>query len=126
MGTLVEGCACNNCNKEEPNDDESESESISNIYDDNNRLNSLSRSEIPKNIVDMKFQTGSLVKEYFCNPFDVYKELEELGEGAYGVVKKVCLINNPDTVRAMKIISKEDIVQGQSQQLIDEIKILRK
>ena len=127
MGTLVEGCACNNCNKEQPNDDESESESISNNDDDNNgNFASLSRGEIPKNIVDVKFQTGSLVKEYFCNPFDVYKELEELGEGAYGVVKKVCLIYNPNTVRAMKIIPKENIVEGQSQQLIDEIKILRK
>ena len=128
MGTLVEGCACNNCNKEEPNDDdESESESISNNDDYNaGKLASLSRGEIPKNIVDVKFQTGSLVKEYFCNPFDVYKELEELGEGAYGVVKKVCLKDNPNTVRAMKIIPKENIVEGQSQQLIDEIQILRK
>ena len=126
MGTFVEGCVCKKCDKEEINDDESETESISNNDDDNNIPNSLSRREIPKNIVDMKFQTGSLVKEYFCNPFDVYKELEELGEGAYGVVKKVCLINNPNTVRAMKIIPKENIVEGQSQQLIDEIQILRK
>ena len=128
MGTLVEGCTCSNCNKEVPNDDESESESISNNEDDVNtgKLASLSRGEIPKNIVDVKFQTGSLVKEYFCNPFDVYKELEELGEGAYGVVKKVCLKDNPNTIRAMKIIPKENIVEGQSQQLIDEIQILRK
>ena len=50
--------------------------------------------------------------EYFCNPFEIYIELEEFGEGAYGVVKKVCLIDNPDTIRAMKIIPKENIVRN--------------
>jgi calcium-dependent protein kinase len=86
----------------------------------------MSRREIPKNIVDVKFKTDSLVKEYYGNPFDIYTELEELGEGAYGVVKKVCLKDNPETVRAMKIISKENIEEGQSQKLLDEIKILKK
>ena len=59
MGNLVEGCVCNNCNKEEPNNNESEtdSESISYSNDDNNRkFTSLSRGEIPKNIVDVKFK----------------------------------------------------------------------
>jgi len=123
MGSFVEGCACNNCSKDqkklEDSDTESESEGDNNLY-------YLSRREIPKNIVDVRFKTDSLVKEYFCNPFEIYKELEELGEGAYGVVKKVCLIDNPETVRAMKIIPKENIVEGQGQNLIDEINILRK
>jgi calcium-dependent protein kinase len=123
MGTLMEGCACNNCNKDQIKQEESDTESES---EENNNLYYLSRREIPKNIVDVRFKTDSLVKEYFCNPFEIYQELEELGEGAYGVVKKVCLIDNPDTIRAMKIISKENIVEGQSQKLLDEINILRK
>jgi calcium-dependent protein kinase len=123
MGTLMEGCACNNCNKDQIKQEESDTESES---EENNNLYYLSRREIPKNIVDVRFKTDSLVKEYFCNPFEIYKELEELGEGAYGVVKKVCLIDNPDTIRAMKIIPKENIVEGQSQKLLDEINILRK
>ena len=125
MGSLVNGCACDNCNKEdEENNDESETESNNEEIDI--KLNTLSRREIPKNIVDVKFKTGSLVKEYFGNPFDIYEELEELGEGAYGVVKKVCLKENPETIRAMKIIPKENIMEGQSQKLLDEIQILRK
>ena len=123
MGTFMEGCACSNCNKDQIKQEESDTESES---EENNNLYYLSRREIPKNIVDVRFKTDSLVKEYFCNPFEIYKELEELGEGAYGVVKKVCLIDNPDTIRAMKIIPKENIVEGQSQKLIDEINILRK
>ena len=129
MGNLIEGCACKNCNKEEGENDEEESEPES-LYNSNDgstkRLGSLSRREIPKNIVDVKFNTDSLVKAYNCNPFDIYMELEELGEGAYGVVKKVCLKDNPETIRAMKIISKDNIVEGQSQKLLDEIKILKK
>ena len=133
MGNFVAGCTCDNCNKEEEeedeNNDESESEPKPNNIDFPNcsrNLSSMSRVEIPINIVDVKFKTDSLVKAYNYNPFDLYTELEELGEGAYGVVKKVCLKDNPDTVRAMKIIPKENIVEGQSQQLIDEIQILRK
>ena len=132
MGNFVDGCTCNNCNKEEEeeeNNDESESEPKPNNIDFPNcsrNLSSMSRVEIPINIVDVKFKTDSLVKAYNYNPFDLYTELEELGEGAYGVVKKVCLKDNPDTVRAMKIIPKENIMEGQSQKLLDEIRILKK
>ena len=130
MGTLIDGCACKNCKKEEENDndeEESDQDSLSNSNNDSTKnISSLSRREIPKNIVDVKFNTDSLVKAYQGNPFDIYRELEELGEGAYGVVKKVCLKDNPETIRAMKIISKEYIVEGQSQKLLDEIKILKK
>ena len=125
MGQVLEGCACKNCNKQQENINDEESESESNEESGKN-LYSQSRREIPKNILDVKFKTDILVNEYFCNPFDIYKELEELGEGAYGVVKKVCLKENPDTVRAMKIISKENVVEGQSQKLFDEIQILKK
>ena len=116
---------CNNCNKDKVKEEDDD-------YDEEQTDNSdfnvgfYSRREIPKNIVDVKFKTDSLVKEYYGNPFDIYTELEELGEGAYGVVKKVCLKDNPETVRAMKIISKENIEEGQSQKLLDEIKILKK
>ena len=125
MGSFIEGCACNNCSKDQvKGDDESDSESMT--ENEPKDLGIKSRREIPKNIVDVKFKTDSLVKAYACNPFEFYKELEELGEGAYGVVKKVCLIENPETIRAMKIISKDNILEGQSQQLLDEINILRK
>jgi hypothetical protein len=38
------------------------------------------------------------------SPWNFYEELEELGSGFYGVVKKVRLIKNPEIIRAMKII----------------------
>ena len=125
MGNLIDGCMCNNCNKDK---DKKEDDDYDEEQTDNSDFNVgfYSRREIPKNIVDVKFKTDSLVKEYYGNPFDIYTELEELGEGAYGVVKKVCLKDNPETVRAMKIISKENIEEGQSQKLLDEIKILKK
>jgi calcium-dependent protein kinase len=125
MGDIVEGCACNNCHKEEIPDHVSETESNESEEEEKNFF-TLSRRQIPKNIVDVKFKTDTLVKEYIGDPFELYQELEELGEGAYGIVKKVCLKDNPDTVRAMKIIPKENIVEGQSQKLLDEIQILKK
>ena len=127
MGSFVEGCACNNCSKDQikAEDSESDTESASE-GNKNNNVGYVSRRVVPLNIVDVRFKTDSLVKEYFCNPFEIYKELEELGEGAYGVVKKVCLKDNPDTIRAMKIIPKDNIVEGQSEKLLDEINILRK
>ena len=128
MGNLIKGCVCDHCNKESKKEEEEEEEYEAELTNNSDIkiVGFYSRRDIPKNIVDVKFKTDSLVKEYFCNPFDIYTELEELGEGAYGVVKKVCLKDNPDTVRAMKIISKDNIAEGQSQKLLDEIKILKK
>ena len=129
MGTIIEGCTCSSCSKEEDNNNYNNiinSDTDSNNDEKDNNLYSVSRKEIPKNIVDVKFKTDFLVKENFGNPFQIYSVLSELGEGAYGVVKKVCLKGNPDTIRAMKIISKENIMEGQSQRLIDEIQILKK
>ena len=123
MGQVLEGCACDHCNKEKEKDEDSEIESNE---ENGQSIYAFSRREIPKNIVDVKFKTDILVKQYFCNPFDIYEELDDLGEGAYGVVKKVCLKENRETIRAMKIISKDMIAEGQSQSLVDEIQILKK
>jgi len=59
------------------------------------------------------------------SPWQFYEELEELGVGNYGVVKKVRLIKNPEVIRAMKIIPEENVVQGEGASLIDEIEILK-
>ena len=53
-------------------------------------------------------------------------ELSNIGEGSYGIVKKVCLKNDPDTVRAMKIIPKENIIENEDgKKFLDEIEILK-
>ena len=50
----------------------------------------------------------------------------KLGNGSYGVVKKVCLKSNPETIRAMKIIKKDQLMEGvDNVKLLDEIMILK-
>ena len=73
---------------------------------------------------DLKIQTKNLLIEHETDPWEIYQELSELGTGAYGVVKKVCLRSNPETIRAIKIIPKENLLLDQ-QKLADEILILK-
>ena len=106
-----------NFQQEETDSDSEESQEMQN--------NGFKKRETPRYLLDLGVRTDSLVKEYNGNPFDKYVELDVLGEGAYGVVKKVCLKDNPDTIRAMKIISQENIAEGQRHTLLEEIKILK-
>ena len=124
MDQIVEGCADHGNKekeKEKEKDEDSESES-SGEYDPN--ILTFSREEIPKNMADIKLK--DIIFGDFSNPFDIYDELDDLGEGAYGVVKKVSLKENPETIRAMKIIPKDMIAEGESISLLNEIKILKK
>ena len=73
----------------------------------------------------MKISTNSIFMQHHISPWKFYEELEELGVGNYGVVKKVRLIKNPEIIRAMKIIPEENVVQGEGASLIDEIEILK-
>ena len=74
------------------------------------------------NIKDVKID---LFMQRHQSPWQLYEELEQLGSGFYGVVKKVRLIKNPEIIRAMKIIPEENILQGEGASLIDEIEILK-
>lgn len=109
-------------NKEENNENDSDSSNDS----DNNRIKSLNTQEIPSSSTDIIIKTDTLVRSYDFSPYKKYEELSILGEGTYGLVKKVCLINNKKTIRAMKIISKKNILKGQSNKLFEEIEILRR
>ena len=83
-------------------------------------------TETPKTSIEFPIKLKNVFIEHFSNPWDTYTELSTLGEGAYGVVKKVYLKSNPDTLRAMKIIPKENIIENSDgTQLIDEIEILK-
>ena len=90
-------------NKEENDENDSDSSNDS----DNNRIKSLNTQEIPSSSTDIIIKTDTLVRSYDFSPYKKYEELSILGEGTYGLVKKVCLINNKKTIRAMKIISKK-------------------
>ena len=109
-------------NKEENNENDSDSSNDNN----NNRIKSLNTQEIPSSSTDIIIKTDTLVRSYDFSPYKKYEELSILGEGTYGLVKKVCLINNKKTIRAMKIISKKNILKGQSNKLFEEIEILRR
>ncbi len=79
----------------------------------------------PKDVKNIKIKSNNLFMQRHQSPYQFYEELEELGVGNYGVVKKVRLIKNPDIIRAMKIIPEENVVQGEGASLIDEIEILK-
>ena len=81
--------------------------------------------EVPQNLNDIKIKADKIFKQRHQDPWNFYEELEELGVGNYGVVKKVRLIKNPEIIRAMKIIPEENVVQGEGASLIDEIEILK-
>ena len=123
------GQICSNCKKNEDIEEEAESDSSESSIDNklNNKNNILTSQtlEIQNNPTDIIIKTDTLVRSYNFSPYTIYEELSTLGEGAYGLVKKVCFINNKKTIRAMKIISKENILKGQQNSLFEEINILR-
>ncbi len=83
------------------------------------------KNEVPQDLKNMKIKTNNLFMQRHQSPWEFYEELEELGVGNYGVVKKVRLIKNPEIIRAMKIIPEENVLQGEGASLIDEIEILK-
>ena len=104
----------------------SDSDNGDNADDDNDEPEERdNKKEIPQDLEKMKIKTNSLFMQRHQSPWEFYEELEELGVGNYGVVKKVRLIKNPDIIRAMKIIPEENVVQGEGASLIDEIEILK-
>ena len=83
-------------------------------------------TENPKTSIEFPLKQKNLFHEHFTDPWSAYKEIKVIGEGAYGVVKKVCLKNDPDTLRAMKIIPKENIIENEDgSKFLDEIEILK-
>ena len=124
MGQVVQSCF--SCKKEENKIGEEILKSDSSISEENEIKSYPTKLTIPTSPTDIILKTDNLIRSFSCSPFDFYEELSTLGEGTYGIVKKVCLINNKQTIRAMKIISKQNIVKGQTDRLFEEIEILRK
>ena len=130
MGVIVDSCkqhidCCNNESKRmitEPNIHYRKLSFLTNEEEDSN-INIGNSSDI----INMKIKANDLIRERQISPWIYYKELSTLGSGSYGVVKKVCLISNPSTIRAMKIVSKQNIIKGLAHStIIDEITILKK
>ena len=125
MGTVIESChqMCGNGSQEEEEDKENEKE-------DEKPLAPIEYSRYmgitPKSNVDFPVKIKNLFKEHFSNPWKQYKDLGTIGEGSFGVVKKVCLKNHEETIRAMKIIPKKYVIEDENgKKLVDEIGILK-
>ena len=136
MGAVVESCKntikCCGSDDEEgykkkytryiPSDSEKDDNEEESVTEPENTIKA---NQGPKDVKSMKIAANNLFVQRHQSPWKFYEELEELGSGYYGVVKKVRLIKNPDIIRAMKIIPEENIEQGEAASLIDEIEILK-
>jgi calcium-dependent protein kinase len=80
---------------------------------------------LPSDIINMKVRANQVI-QHKTNPWSLYLELEDIGFGTYGKVKKACLLSNPEIIRAIKIISKERLMNGiDEEKLSNEILILK-
>lgn len=133
MGLIVESCSGNQncCNKKKIDPNYKKNQTFSSEFSEEEDYYMDSRKfhnsqDIPQNIVDIKVKQNALVIAYSISPWSVYKVVEEIGSGAFGTVKKVMLINNKETIRAMKILPRENIIKGKDgKKLIEEIEILK-
>ena len=118
MGDLIASCIT--CRKNEQNlEIPSKPPNLSNTYSKNTNL-----TQNPENSGYIK--PNDFIKFYDTSPFEKYEEIDTLGRGAYGLVKKVRLKCNNETVRAMKIIKGKKLKDGISKKLLDEINIVGK
>ena len=131
MGQIIESCRLD-CWANENNENKNGSiASNSGSEEEDNQLAEIEFSryyakKTPETSIEFPVKVKNLFFEHFSNPWSKYTELSIIGEGAYGMVKKVCLKNNPETIRAMKIIPKVNIIEsGNANQFIDEIEILK-
>ena len=121
MGSLVEFCHNKYCSSQKEEEEEEEEDT---------KLEAIQYSRYvpftPKAKIEFPIKQKNLFAQHYTDPWKTYKELEIIGEGSFGIVKKVCLINHEETIRAMKIIPKSIIKEDENgRQLIDEIDILK-
>ena len=134
MGLVVESCrgSVNCCDKKDEDNsfvkyqtDNSDEESDNNEEENSENTDS-NANAAPQDIENIKIKANELVMERTMSPWEFYEELDDLGSGTYGVVKKVRLIKSPDIIRAMKMIPKENIDSNvDASNLLDEIQILK-
>lgn len=74
---------------------------------------------------EFKIKSSNFVRQRSCSIYDVYQELEEVGEGTYGKIIKVRHLLSGE-LRVVKVISKSVILKGVSEHdVITEINILK-
>ena len=133
MGAIVDSCksTIKCCDSDDERGyrrtitDNLSSDSVNNNDESSDTEQKPKEKEAPKDINKMKISTNNIFIQHHISPWKFYEDLETLGEGNYGIVKKVRLIKHPDVIRAMKIIPEENIIKGEGESLIDEIEILK-
>ena len=141
MGLIVDSCLnkLNICENKDDDTDENflkqkmfnfsnkeNLESEDELLDEDIRLQLIQKETkncfvIPRDTESLK-KRATIISQNKIDPWSVYKEIEEIGSGVYGTVKKVYLRKNPDTIRALKIISKDILMEGiDSEKVLDEI-----
>ena len=141
MGTIDNmfqscGCkiiCCNKYNSDQTviaNDNENENQNNYDLFEEDSELGIVKKSSkhcyrFASDIQNMKIQ-ANLIVQHKTSPWSKYSEIKKLGSGSYGVVKKVYMKCNPETIRAIKIIPKKLLMEGvDSNKLLDEILILK-
>ena len=141
MGTvenIVQSCACKTvcCDKytsdqtDNKNDSENNSTDNYDLFEEYSELGVVKKStknffKHASDIQNMKIKANLLV-QYKTSPWSIYSEIQNLGFGSYGIVKKVFLRSDPETIRAIKIIPKGLLMEGvDTNKLLDEILILK-
>ena len=141
MGLIVDSCLnkLNICENKDDDTDENflkqkmfnfsnkeNLESEDELLDEDIRLQIIQKETkncfvIPRDTESLK-KRATIISQNKIDPWSVYKEIEEIGSGVYGTVKKVYLRKNPDTIRALKIISKDILMEEiDSEKVLDEI-----
>lgn len=131
MGNAFESCDV--CNKRGDNLEKTQTnESVSESGDDDDASSQADEGEkneekIPDNLINLKINSDQLVMEREESPWKFYEEIDDIGSGTFGYVKKVRLIKNNSVIRALKIIPKENVLEGvNTSSVLDEITILKK
>ena len=126
MGNIVESCKSTIKCCESDNEQRYKTTTLDNLSSNSDKNEDFEKQAKKAQVVkNIKITSNNIFMQHHISPWKFYEELEELGIGNYGVVKKVCLIKNPEVIRAMKIIPKENIIKGSGEALIDEIEILK-
>ena len=107
MGTM-KFIACENCFKKDEDEESQVHES----------------KELPRSLVDVKIESGTLVRQRTQKVSDVYEKVEMLGAGAFGAVYKVKRVSD-NLYRSLKEIPKENI-EGKEDEIKNEVEILKK
>ena len=131
MGTILESCGTSDNCCQNHSRIQSQTLSALAVEDDSDGISSISvekeeRIPLPQDVLNIPIRRNSLIVEWYKNPYDLYDELETIGSGGFGLVKKVCLKNNPESIRAMKIIPRNYLLKGiNDANLLEEIFILK-